>query len=239
MPQLKSQHWCLVAFSLWVVLECPGLQGGAPMANPSKYILFCDEYEPNYGPGRMGHNPLDDFVKKLSKLCKIEPHYTNYSLRVTGGTTFVHKNEQLSVFLLFPMRCHSRGGQNIFHPTPTMQDKQKWEKIPPPIARRVIPPPQTQEDSKPFSQTSVRERELIFHGKWSPRGLMSPNPRSNLDSIYGLRLTSFLVCPEMGRLHKLRRKMCTVWYGQWIGVRIGMKKIDLRLGTKCTRWYEK
>ncbi len=132
-----------------------------------------------------------------------------------------------------------QGRAKHFSPNPNHAGQAKMGENPPSNRKKSNPPPQTKEDSKPFSQTSVRERELIFHGKWSPRGLMSPNPRSNLDSIYGLRLTSFLVCPEMGRLHKLRRKMCTVWYGQWIGVRIGMKKIDLRLGTKCTRWYEK
>ena len=41
-----------------------------------------------YGPIRMGHNPIDNFVSTLAKNCGMEDRkYTNHSLRVTAITT--------------------------------------------------------------------------------------------------------------------------------------------------------
>ena len=39
-----------------------------------------------YMPEGMGHNPIEKFMGKMSKMCQLSQHYTNHCIRVTGGT---------------------------------------------------------------------------------------------------------------------------------------------------------
>jgi hypothetical protein len=84
MPQLNDPRWCPVkSFEVYLTLLHPD----------SNYLwqqLTCTSFQeegtPHYGPSKAGHNTLDKFVRNLSHLCNITPHYTNHCLRATGVT---------------------------------------------------------------------------------------------------------------------------------------------------------
>ena len=88
MPQMQSRRYCPVN-SFHTYLSLLSDDEDALWQTP-RFFNYYDNDENHYGPGRVGHNTLDNFVKKL---CKMEDkNYTNHSLRSTGVTMLKRAN---------------------------------------------------------------------------------------------------------------------------------------------------
>ena len=84
MPQLNNRKFCPVnTFEAYLSLLSNEVDY---LWQTLKFSNYYDDKEEHYGPGHIGHNLLDDFMKRMSKLVKVGP-YTNHSLRCTGITT--------------------------------------------------------------------------------------------------------------------------------------------------------
>ncbi len=85
MPEFKNKHFCPVnSFNTYLELLYPDVDF---LWQAPKYFNYYDSTEVHFGPGRVGHNLLDDYVNRICKLNKIDKNYTNHSLQCTGVIT--------------------------------------------------------------------------------------------------------------------------------------------------------
>ena len=90
MPLQDDPRWCPVkSFQVYLSLLHPEIDA---LWRQPQCTSYRDEKSPHYGPAKVGHNPLDTFVRRMSQLCNIELHYTNHCLRATRVTILKRAN---------------------------------------------------------------------------------------------------------------------------------------------------
>ena len=84
MPQMENPRYCPVkSYEKYISM----LSNEVPyLWQTARFITFHPEKGHQYGPGKIGHNKLGEFVKKIREKCEISADYTNHSLRATGIT---------------------------------------------------------------------------------------------------------------------------------------------------------